>query len=333
MESKSETNNVMDASSILKTPNTKGVKKPVLEAVEVKKKKAKERGREKAEAAALKKRKAEEKVEKVESRKRIAEEKTSAKASKKKHPTQIVEDVDKYEAKCITDIFEKRELLDVNFKKCVTGYHLINETVIKETMWESINSQILESSGIKVYSKSDGGHKSGMDIDCSLGKFSNKSSIYSKNKKECKMSSYRLTEVCSGKKCGTPIEIIEEINKRKNFDYYSFIVRCDEKNKETISYDWLIIPNDYSVLDPSSYIWEPTIGKKGKNKDTQIGWNTNKINGCKMSIRFSMSSQLWIDIEMTDMEKFIIASAVVNNKPKFNYIQLGDILSNHPSGM
>jgi len=249
----------------------------------------------------------------------------------KKQPTQIIEDVDKYQLKSITDIFEKCELLDVNFKKCVTCYHLINETVIKETMWESINSQILESSGIAVYSKSNGSHSSGMDIDCSLGKFSNKSSIYSNNKKKCKMSSYRLTEICSEKKCGTPIEIIEEITKRKNFDYYSFIVRDDEKNNDTIIYDWLIIPSDYSVLDPSSYTWEPTIGKNGKNKNTQIGWNTNEINGCKMSVRFSMSSQLWIEIEMTDMKKFIIASAVVNNKPRFNYIQLGDILSNHPS--
>jgi hypothetical protein len=32
----------------------------------------------------------------------------------------------------------------------------------------------------------------------------------------------------------------------------------------------------------------------------QIGWTTNEINGCKMSIYFNMSSQLWIHINITD---------------------------------
>jgi Ser-tRNA(Ala) deacylase AlaX len=71
-----------------------------------------------------------------------------------------------------------------------------------------------------------------MDINCSLGRISNKSAKYSNNKKSIDISSYRLTTVCSEKKCGTPTEIIEEINKRKNFDYYSFIVR-DETDKKS----------------------------------------------------------------------------------------------------
>jgi hypothetical protein len=96
---------------------------------------------------------------------------------------------------------------------------------------------------------------------------------------------------------------------------------------DQISYDWLLIPSNYLVLDPSSYTWEPTIGKRGKNKDTQVGWNTNEINGCKMSITFSMSSQLWMHINMTDeIKKFIVATAVVNNKPSYNYIQISEKL-------
>ena len=48
-----------------------------------------------------------------------------------------------------------------------------------------------------------------------------------------------------------------------------------------------------------------------------------------MSIVFSMSSQLWIHIEMTEeIKKFIIASAYVENKPKYNYIDLIDKLNN-----
>jgi hypothetical protein len=254
---------------------------------------------------------------------------TKAKKIKQK-PLLIIqdEDEDKYEVKSITDICENIELVDINFKKCVKGYHLINSSFINETVWEDINATVFSSLGITIYSKSDGSHLSGMDIDCSLGRISNKSAKYSNNKKSIDISSYRLTTVCSEKKCGTPTEIIEEINKRKNFDYYSFIVR-DETDKKIISYDWLLIPSNYLILDPCSYTWEPTFGKRGKNKDTQVGWNTNEINGSKMSITFSMSSQLWIHIEMTEeIKKFIIASAVVENKPEYNYIDLLDKLSN-----
>lgn len=213
-------------------------------------------------------------------------------------------------------------IIDSNFKKCVKGYHLINSSAINETVWEDINATVFSVSGIDIYSKSDGSHLSGMDIKSSLGGISNKSAKYSNNKKSIDISSYRLTTVCSEKKCGTPTEIIEEINKRKNFDYYSFIVR-DETDNDNISYDWLLIPSNYLVLDPNAYNWEPTIGKRGKNKDTQVGWHTNEINGCKMSITFSMSSQLWIHIEMTeDMKKFIIASAVAQKKSQLNYIDL-----------
>jgi len=231
------------------------------------------------------------------------------------------------EVKSITDVCENTKLIDTNFKKCVKCYHLINSSSINEKIWEDINAVIFSSLGIEIYSKSDGSHLSGMDINSSLGRISNKSAKYSKNKKSIDISSYRLTTVCSEKNCGTPAEIIDEINKRENFDYYSFIVR-DETDNDTISYDWLLIPSNHIVLDPSSYIWEPTIGKRGKNKDTQVGWNTNEINGSKMSITFSMSSQLWMHIEMTEeIKKFIIASAIVENKQKYNYIDLFDKLN------
>ena len=212
-------------------------------------------------------------------------------------------------------------LINMNFKKCITGYHLINQSVIKETNWEDINTTIFTESGIEIHYKSDGSHSSGMDIECSLGKISNKSSKYSKNKTSIDISSYRLTNICNANNCGNPNEFIEEINKRKNFDYYSVIVRDEKKNSNTILYDWFFIPSDHITLNPASYIWEPTIGKQGKNKDCQVGWHTNILNGCKMSITFSMSSQLWLHIEITeDIKKFIIASVEVNNIPKYNYI-------------
>ena len=46
-----------------------------------------------------------------------------------------------------------------------------------------------------------------------------------------------------------------------------------------------------------------------------------------MTITFSMSSQLWMHINMTEeIKKFIVATAVVNNKPSYNYIQIIDKL-------
>ena len=220
-------------------------------------------------------------------------------------------------------------LFDEKFNKCVIGYHLINSSPINETIWEDLNSLIFTSVGINVFSKSDGSHLSGMDIDSSIGRISNKSAKYAPNKRSIDISSYRLTTVCSEKNCGVPSDIIQEINSRKNFEYYSFIIR-DESASATdniIGYDWLLIPSNYLVLDPASYSWQPSIGKRGKNKDSQVGWTTNEINGCKMSITFSMSSQLWIHITMTeDIKKFIVASTTVSNKPKYNYIQLPDML-------
>lgn len=226
----------------------------------------------------------------------------------------------------VKELCKDPALIESNFKKCVAGYHYVNQSSINETVWEEINTIIFSSLGIEIYSKSDGSHLSGMDIDCSFGKISNKSAKYSKNKKSIDISSYRLTTVCSESNHGTPEDFIHEINRRKNFDYYSFILR-DESDSNTIEYDWLLIPSEHPALSPSSYEWVPLIGKTGKKKNMQIGWTTNEINGCKMSITFSMSSQLWIHIEMTEeIKKYIVANTTVSKTPIYNYIDLYNIL-------
>jgi len=223
--------------------------------------------------------------------------------------------------------FCNKMLLEENFKKCVKGYHLINSSPIIEKVWEDINANLFTSVGIDVVSKSNGSHAPGMDIQCAMGGISNKSGKYSNERKGIDISSYRLTTVCNAKNYGTPEEIVHEINNRKNFDYYSFIIRDEERDNDKICYDWFLIPSNYFVLDPTSYIWQPMIGKRGKNKDIQVGWNTNEINGCKMTITFSMSSQLWMHINMTEeMKQFIVATTIVNSKPSYNYIQVSEKL-------
>ena len=225
----------------------------------------------------------------------------------------------------LANIFPNMELLNINFNKCVNGFHLINSGNINESIWEELNSLIFKKSEIKVTSKSSGSHLSGMDIQCCLGGISNKSAKYSLNKKKFEVSSYRLTTICNPLRIGTINEIIEEIKQKKNFEYYSIIVREELERKN--SYDWIFIPSDFYLLNPYSYNWYPMIGKKGKNKDLQVGWMTHEINGCKMCIKFSMSSQLWIHIEMTEeIRQFIIASTEVSTESKYNYIDLLDKL-------
>ncbi len=216
---------------------------------------------------------------------------------------------------------EVRIRLGLNFSKCVKGYHLVNDDPIKESPWEDINAIVLNASGCSVNSKSNGSHQSGGDLSCSLGEFSNKSTQYESGNKSFKISSYRLTTVCSDKTPGNIEDIIAEINIRKNFTFYSIIVRQDTETH--ILYEWYLIPSDFPALNPASYKWHAKLGKKGKNKDAITGWETNELNGSSMSITFSMSSQLWIHLSITDdMKKFIIGSCCVNRGRKYNYIQL-----------
>ena len=219
----------------------------------------------------------------------------------------------------ITD--EMRASLGTNFEKCVNGYHLVNDDPIKETPWEDINAIVMNASGCPVNSQSNGSHKPGGDLSCSLGDFSNKSTQYDKGNSSFKISSYRLTTVCSDKTNGKIEEIISEINNRKNFAYYSIIVREDTENQ--IMYVWYLIPSDFPALNPASYTWQPKLGKTGKNKGEVTGWETDQMNGSSMSITFSMSSQLWIDVNVTEeMKQFVVGSCRVNRGRKYNYIQL-----------
>lgn len=214
--------------------------------------------------------------------------------------------------------------LGANFAKCVNGYHLINDDPIKETPWEDINAIVLNASGCAVNTQSNGSHKPGADLHCTLGSFSNKSTQYEKGNSSFKISSYRLTTVCSEKAPGDMPAIIAEINNRKNFAFYSIIVREDRMHQ--ILYDWYLIPSDFPALNPACYNWRPKIGKTGKNKDAITGWETDQQNGSSMSITFSMSSQLWMNVAITEeLKGFIVGSCIVNRGRKYNYIQLNDM--------
>lgn len=222
---------------------------------------------------------------------------------------------------------EIRTRLSANLTKAVKGYHIINNDPIKETPWEDINAQVLDKSGCDVKSQSNGSHKPGGDLSCSLGCFSNKSAKYESGNTSFKISSYRLTEVCSDKTPGNIEDIIAEINKRKNFTYYSIIVR--EETEKQFLYEWYLIPSDFPALNPASYNWHPKLGKTGKNKGAITGWATDAVNGSSMSITFSMSSQLWIDVNITEeMKKFVVGSCRADRGRKYNYIDIYEMDKN-----
>jgi hypothetical protein len=213
-----------------------------------------------------------------------------------------------------------------SFTKCVTGYHLINNDPIKEAVWEEINRIVLEHSGCSVQSQSCGSHAPGADLTCSLGRFSNKSTKWSGGKKDTfDISSYRLTSVCSDKNNGDVTTILGEIQRRKNFEYYSIIVR--EEIADNTKYDWYLLPSDYPAVNPESYEWKQKMGKQGKNKDSVVGWETNVVDGSHMSITFSMSSQLWMNIQVTEaMKEFVVGTCSVKKGRKYDYIQLLELL-------
>jgi hypothetical protein len=46
--------------------------------------------------------------------------------------------------------------------------------------------------------------------------------------------------------------------------------------------------------------WEPIIGIKARSKGKQIGWKGEGLDGkLNVKIMFSMSNQLWIDVDMS----------------------------------
>lgn len=211
------------------------------------------------------------------------------------------------------------------FPKCVAGYHMLNTAPIKEGVWEEINTQIFSATGCAVTSTASGGHASGADIVCALGSLSNKSVQYADAAgSRFEISSYRLTTVCSDAKPGDPAAIIAEIKRRDNFDYYSIIAR----NKAGTAYDWYLIPKSVAALDAGAYTWEPMLGSRGANAGKQVGWRTNTIDGCSMTITFSMSSQLWIKCGSLDAFKpYVVASAPVPVCKKMTYIELAELLA------
>ena len=211
------------------------------------------------------------------------------------------------------NIFIKYRSLQPQFTSVIKGYHMINTTPIKESVWEEINCDIVRDRCI-IADQANGNHTSGKDNRFDNINISNKST--KQNGDTINISSYRLSSVCSDKNNGSSQDILNEIEKRdKSFDYYSILIR-DEKENSNIIYKWYIIPKDCHLFKIDSLT--PKLGKIGKKKDKVVGW---KSKYC--SITFSMSSQLWFHFNIEDIQKYKICQTEVDNsKTKLNYSQI-----------
>ena len=217
------------------------------------------------------------------------------------------------------NIYIKLKPLQPKFGEVIRGYHMINKTPIKETVWEDINCDIV-ASVCSITDEANGNHVSGKDNRFDKFNISNKST--KKNGGNISLSSYRLTSVCSDKSPGEEKNIINEIEKRdKSFDYYSILLR-DEKENSIMKYEWYVIPKDYHLFKIDKLT--PKIGKMGKKKGEVIGWETKYCD-----ITFSMSSQLWYKFDIEDIKKYKICSVEIDNsKPKISYSQIFNSFNN-----
>lgn len=224
-----------------------------------------------------------------------------------------------------TNIFYrfKNKKIYEKFKKELIGYHIVNDDDLKESRWEEINCNIVcDFHKIDEEEKAKGNHFSGKDNKIDNWNISNKSVKVNieKGKKKISLSSYRLTSVCSENNPNNIDDILKEISNRDNsYEYYSIISR--EKNGQNIRYIWYIIPKKFKLINPNKQIWKMSYGKQGKRKGLINGWESEN-----MKIIFSMSSQLWIDLNLEDIEKYKIHEINVDTTkiPKITYSDLYD---------
>jgi hypothetical protein len=203
--------------------------------------------------------------------------------------------------------------LQARLGRMVKGYHLINNSPIKEAIWEGVLSSSLASVGIE-HSWNTGSHNSGKDIT-----FKDNKAVSCKSCKIQKgsvdISSYRMT------KCKCINDFIHEIDiVRANFDAYAIIAR--EEKKDSYTYSIYSIPS--SKVKAGNLQWSVKHNAKGNISK----WYSNTVDGVSMTITPSMSNQLWIKLDMSIMKEYQIGHSIeVSNRPTLDYSALLDKFS------
>jgi len=208
------------------------------------------------------------------------------------------------------------------FNSEIRGYHSINRTPIKESVWEDFNYNIV-SKVCTVTNAANGNHLSGSDMCFNEQGISMKSAKIEKDN-SINISSYRLTKVCSDRTPGNIEEIVNEINKRdQSYNYYSILFR--KENNTIIKYYWCLIDKTCSIFKMNIDNIKAKIGKRGRNKDQQVGWSSNNFD-----INFSMSSQLWYKLKYEDIYDYIIAEIEIDMADsKISYSDVFELINNN----
>lgn len=211
----------------------------------------------------------------------------------------------------------KQPIIRERFESELNGFHLLHDEGVKESVWESINCNIVD--GIcTITDKASGNHLSGKDNRFNNWNISNKTAKLISNKR-VSLSSYRLSQVCDKHNFSNIDAIKKEIQKRdESFDYYSMLTRKEDTKSNEIEYTWYVIPKNYYVFCVDTAPFTPkyrTKSSKHGKKDDVIGLVSKFC-----SIQFSMSSQLWFTFPVSFIEQFKIHSIVVHNHPsKLSY--------------
>lgn len=111
-------------------------------------------------------------------------------------------------------------------------------------------------------------------------------------------SSHRMSQY------NTLDEMIEFLDNR-TYDSFLFLAR-DEK----IENKYLICYMPSKLWKYSEFNWKPIIGIQKRTKGKQMGWNGVSQDGnVSVNIRFSMSNQLWLDVNrnlLTIIQEIVI---------------------------
>jgi hypothetical protein len=210
-----------------------------------------------------------------------------------------------------------------NFENEIKGYHLMNKTPLKESLWEDINTNIVKEFCV-ISDEANGNHLPGKDNKYNNWNISNKTCKLGKNGK-VSISSYRLSSVCNNKSPSTKEKIVEEIHKRdSNFDYYSILIREeDENDKNKMTYMWCVIPKNYYIFNVETQEFTPKMGKQKRSQGQNVGWT-----GKYFDINFSMSSQLWYHFQFDDIKQFVLAkvTTVIPSMP-LTYSQIYNLVN------
>lgn len=201
-----------------------------------------------------------------------------------------------------------KSTLNNRFRNELAGYHLFNEESVKEATWEEINRNLVRGI-LQVSDAANGNHLSGKDNQFGVWGISNKTA--KETGSNLKISSYRLTCVCSDKDPGKIEKIQEEITRRDgSYEFYSLLVRKETDDGDT-EYKWFVIPKTCSVINPCTFEWQPKLGTRGNKKNQQVGWKSEN-----MEISFAMSSQLWLTVPIAEISRYQICSTTIENSQK-----------------